>query len=102
SLPLAPSSPLSPYTTLFRSERFQIQPVEELHHVIESAFTRDAEVVKLNRVRRFQRSRGACFARKEPEQSLGVLRSVVDQDLRTEDRKSTRLNSSHEWISYAV
>src|SRR5207247_7529611 len=33
---------------------------------------------------------------KDPEIDLEAL------DLRPEDRKSTRLNSSHEWISYAV
>src|SRR5207247_3249690 len=32
---------------------------------------------------------------------LGELRQEADQ-VETADRKSTRLNSSHEWISYAV
>src|SRR5207247_3839157 len=32
----------------------------------------------------------------EPERTLHV------DDVEVEDRKSTRLNSSHEWISYAV
>src|SRR5207247_1374960 len=30
------------------------------------------------------------------------LASVPDTDVQEGDRKSTRLNSSHEWISYAV
>src|SRR5207247_6845961 len=29
-------------------------------------------------------------------------RSLAAEDPREQDRKSTRLNSSHEWISYAV
>src|SRR5438105_9332169 len=39
-------------------------------------------------------------ARPRPDQRRQRRPRDVDQDV--EDRKSTRLNSSHEWISYAV
>src|SRR5438105_7262339 len=51
------------------------------------------------------------FARSLPDKSLGSHRALVYETvfallyglgLRVGDRKSTRLNSSHEWISYAV
>src|SRR5207247_10160346 len=35
----------------------------------------------------------------EPDEAAGVARRISWMD---QDRKSTRLNSSHEWISYAV
>src|SRR5207247_6849354 len=39
----------------------------------------------------------------QPDQILGVIRQKRAPRLRRRpDRKSTRLNSSHEWISYAV
>jgi hypothetical protein len=37
-------------------QRFQIEAVEHLHHVVERAVLRDAEVVELHRVRRAQSS----------------------------------------------
>src|SRR5260221_9909200 len=71
-----PRSTLFPYTTLFRS-MFQLQAVIE----------RDVQ----------QRTALAMLAVRH---GCGV---VVDRDVfRQEDRKSTRLNSSHTVISYAV
>src|SRR4051794_41376912 len=70
-----PTSPLFPYTTLFRSPRRQraerLQP--GIHHRIIAAPRLD---------------RDAVVAGVEPAE--------------LEDRKSTRLNSSHPSISYAV
>src|SRR3712207_9281512 len=75
-----PRSTLFPYTTLFRS-RHQ-QPARTQHH----------EQQRLHQ--RGQRTRGRRARREE-------LRGVEDQP-ELEDRKSTRLNSSHANISYAV
>src|SRR5207247_6818260 len=51
--------------------------------------------------RRRLRCRRACRAARAP--SPPPRRSVASQPIfGAEDRKSTRLNSSHEWISYAV
>src|SRR3712207_7472506 len=73
-----PRSTLFPYTTLFRS------PL----------------VVRRGRVRRavavHQRAGGALDHRD------GVRRAVGDLEQGGQDRKSTRLNSSHANISYAV
>src|SRR5690242_20848417 len=70
-----PRSTLFPYTTLFRSER----PVEDL------------PLVRLERLER---------------RTLGLRRlghhGVVSEIVHRIDRKSTRLNSSHMSISYAV
>src|SRR5438876_3499732 len=76
-----PRSTLFPYTTLFRSrvqEKPDLSPVTEADQAIE-AMARTA--VRQN----------------HPE--LGVL---GEEEGETPDRKSTRLNSSHPSISYAV
>src|SRR5688572_33134253 len=67
-----PRSTLFPYTTLFRSHRLQ-------HFLIQLELHRGGE-------------RGVAV------DDLGDLRGVM----RRKDRKSTRLNSSHSQISYAV
>src|SRR3712207_7038377 len=87
-----PRSTLFPYTTLFRSPRWSAQGVLVRRGV--------HEVVELRAVRRH-----------DLEQPATAVRVVVDQlGRRVEgvvaghhlDRKSTRLNSSHANISYAV
>src|SRR3712207_7350072 len=72
-----PRSTLFPYTTLFRSDRGQVRRVGGQEH---------------------QPATGALDQRPHP---LGFVRTDVvhHHDL---DRKSTRLNSSHANISYAV
>src|SRR2546430_13721057 len=67
-----PRSTLFPYTTLFRSEG------RLLEHEAS-----DADVERL-------------------EQQAAVAEAGVDDHAGLEDRKSTRLNSSHSQISYAV
>src|SRR2546427_9549063 len=59
-----PRSTLFPYTTLFRSQRFDVFP--------------------------------------EPRDRLALLAAPEQQAEHKRDRKSTRLNSSHSQISYAV
>src|SRR2546422_11774241 len=71
-----PRSTLFPYTTLFRSRRFDHGPCREVPH--------DAHGHEEAR-----RRSGAGGARHHEED-------------RARDRKSTRLNSSHGYISYAV
>src|SRR5438874_6085736 len=69
-----PRSTLFPYTTLFRSHR--LQPRQPAH--------------------RPRAARGHAEARPVPQRRPG------HDEVRVEDRKSTRLNSSHVEISYAV
>src|SRR2546430_4063831 len=73
-----PRSTLFPYTTLFRSERLQLAR-RVLPHLI-------VEIVEVVPAAEAQQA-GALLARERIE---GL------------DRKSTRLNSSHSQISYAV
>src|SRR5437870_9396301 len=92
-----PSSPLFPYTTLFRSQIVQPEDLEDR--------SQDAA---------FVRARGGTVffgpvyfgPEAEPYISLAVPLEPFPGDvvgvLSAEDRKSTRLNSSHVAISYAV
>src|SRR5205807_10174083 len=83
-IPRPPRSTLFPYTTLFRSPLASAAP---------RASVRDLPEHPLTSVR-------GVFAREPTRAANGalVLRAVPE----LEDRKSTRLNSSHLVISYAV
>src|SRR5256885_11904899 len=77
-----PRSTLFPYTTLFRSPkvaRYVDIPLQHIHQNM------------LERMRR-----------ETSQEYLGRLRESGAADRRCIDRKSTRLNSSHLVISYAV
>src|SRR2546422_1858794 len=77
-----PRSTLFPYTTLFRSE------------LINEEGRRDAEAHDVHQ---------AVELRAEARARLGKARHApVERVARLSDRKSTRLNSSHGYISYAV
>src|SRR5436190_15815050 len=78
-----PRSPLFPYTTLFRSARVRDQ--DGLGH---RAGKRGPE----------PRRRGSVHVRTAQD----GLQQVASCPPRWQDRKSTRLNSSHTVISYAV
>src|SRR5690554_7189693 len=81
-----PRSPLFPYTTLFRSERTRVlAPPLDASQALElvEAFLRAVQ--------------------REDATALDALLSPgAVQQLTSGDRKSTRLNSSHVRISYAV
>src|SRR2546422_4328903 len=79
-----PRSTLFPYTTLFRSDR-EVQVVE--HGLAVASAVVEAHVLE------------ADLAARHLE--LARARQVA-ADVRYGDRKSTRLNSSHGYISYAV
>src|SRR2546422_2317141 len=79
-----PRSTLFPYTTLFRSIRSQVQ----------------SQTVALPGFQRFKLCRESLWWMLDsfdPQR----LRFMID-DRKSRDRKSTRLNSSHGYISYAV
>src|SRR3712207_8762503 len=94
-----PRSTLFPYTTLFRSTRGKV-PLPVPPHVAD----RVHEARMLRELVQTQGRGGAlghvqgerALARIEPTDAGGARRDVP------EDRKSTRLNSSHANISYAV
>src|SRR5256886_12411886 len=90
-----PRSTLFPYTTLFRSIVLErMSPAERvvfvLHDVFDFPFEKVAPLVK--------RSPAAC------RQLASRARRRINEEAAASrlDRKSTRLNSSHSPISYAV
>src|SRR5437588_8160573 len=89
-----PRSTLFPYTTLFRSKRL----LRVNHGVV-----RRAEAAHVGRAvaRRIGEDVAEAAARFE-QRRAEVERDVVDEPRAVRDRKSTRLNSSHTVISYAV
>src|SRR5436309_11655170 len=91
-----PTSPLFPYTTLFRSRpgmacRFAVSVDDAGLALVPQLVGRDEPI---------EGPAGRCTAR-EQGQAIGPV-GRVRVGLRREDRKSTRLNSSHVKISYAV
>src|SRR3712207_8531466 len=82
-----PRSTLFPYTTLFRSVRKQNEPCANLrvyHRLMPKELVGKRGVI--------------CTVLKEGKVRVGDRAEVVSEG----DRKSTRLNSSHANISYAV
>src|SRR3712207_7664011 len=81
-----PRSTLFPYTTLFRSQE------------------RDAEPGRVGNEEDGALERRACGRgeRQDPAENDPDARRPADGEDRPQDRKSTRLNSSHANISYAV
>src|SRR5207247_10181681 len=77
-----PRSTLFPYTTLFRSLNWRLTTVEHNEILADCA-------------PKF------LFCDAEFEEHAGKLGIPIGKQS-ARDRKSTRLNSSHEWISYAV
>src|SRR5207249_5048181 len=97
TLRLPPSSPLFPYTTLFRSpnrrRRFVLFALEELLDHLSRLVERPGLVLLLAGLVRLLAGLALLLV-------LGDL--VLGGLVLLQDRKSTRLNSSHVSISYAV
>src|SRR5207248_7618839 len=97
TLPPPPCSTLFPYTTLFRSKTVFINTAGQSllgSSEIGVPIFKQAEVYRLN-----NESGTPLDAKELPAaQALSSGKSVQDRT----DRKSTRLNSSHRTISYAV
>src|SRR5687768_18367291 len=81
-----PRSTLFPYTTLFRSAQLRVPP--------ESG---DVKEEPTRRVPVAQVHQEGLTGRADLRASLTIANGI-----QAEDRKSTRLNSSHGYISYAV
>src|SRR5437762_11357802 len=88
-----PRSPLFPYTTLFRSETFEharpVPPGDADPRVLDDEYR--LAVLRAN-------------VHVDLSAGPGVLDGVLDEvsNQQGQDRESTRLNSSHRCISYAV
>src|SRR5688572_32352797 len=91
-IPRPPRSTLFPYTTLFRSMGSRWTTASELGNCSAASVTT---------IRR--QPKKALFDKGRQNPSTDFLRnSEQSRGLRQRDRKSTRLNSSHSQISYAV
>src|SRR5690606_41671198 len=96
---LTPSSPLFPYTTLFRSDTW-ISPILFTESEYKIECSERSRGISLDRLRMLN------FVTTFGGQSWHRIR-LIDANLQKfenpfADRKSTRLNSSHVKISYAV
>src|SRR2546430_4552374 len=80
-----PRSTLFPYTTLFRSEQFDVTPDPDVAHRLADERTAILVVGQIL-----------------PQKAVHDVIAAFARYRRGEDRKSTRLNSSHSQISYAV
>src|SRR3712207_8510627 len=87
-----PRSTLFPYTTLFRSERFrrEAKNAASLNH---------PNIVQIYDQ---GRSEDGTYYMATEYVPGGTLKERISKEGPLEDRKSTRLNSSHANISYAV
>src|SRR5205814_8981350 len=97
-LPRSPTSTLFPYTTLFRSqwlalETLKARQAERLRQILRYAAAHCAYYERIFRTHRFDPE----HLRLPAFQELPLLTKA-----NIRDRKSTRLNSSHLGISYAV
>src|SRR5207247_3957806 len=93
----APRSTLFPYTTLFRSQVMLGAPQTIYNGGLLRARVRYFDVARSRPG--LPRDVSALVERLEAERTVVEL---VNLSAFEGDRKSTRLNSSHEWISYAV
>src|SRR3712207_7223426 len=84
-----PRSTLFPYTTLFRSS-----------YRVDNALVKAAEVVR--RIAEYKPETRIHETWTRFVEQIGFPSELSDPLLHPEDRKSTRLNSSHANISYAV
>src|SRR2546429_4292187 len=83
-----PRSTLFPYTTLFRSRGLRLLGARQQRHV------------GLARLVELTRHRADIVGPRHAHHDVGLL--DADLEFAARDRKSTRLNSSHGYISYAV
>src|SRR5436189_6276555 len=79
-----PRSTLFPYTTLFRSGTTRVSTIARVTSVAVTARRKSVEFIRI------------------PPQESAALAAQMGANANFLDRKSTRLNSSHRCISYAV
>src|SRR2546429_5192257 len=92
-----PRSTLFPYTTLFRSH------LQQLAGVIQAAQPRIGRADPERAGGILQHARDvAATDRAQVRETMMLGLPALEPGLGAEDRKSTRLNSSHGYISYAV
>src|SRR5207248_9426000 len=97
-----PRSTLFPYTTLFRSRLYTVLGVMPPGFQFPVEGERAEYLIPLHPlVPEYVNDRGSHFIRMVGRLKPGVTIQQCEAEMKT-DRKSTRLNSSHRTISYAV
>src|SRR5258708_13964735 len=91
-----PRSTLFPYTTLFRSHGPEDRP--QTYSYLRAADLLDPADRRLEAARAAGFTAAATFPTRGIFEGLGAMIGLAGE----RDRKSTRLNSSHQIISYAV
>src|SRR5256886_5357041 len=92
-----PRSPLFPYTPLSRSAVASPRRVD-----VDPAAVSGARSVEPDLAGAPRRAHGGARSRPRPHRISAHHRHAAADDVLRTDRKSTRLNSSHSQISYAV
>src|SRR5437762_7860058 len=89
-------STLFPYTTLFRSQHGAVEASDALLAIERHSGVRPVELHKIRR-------QDPALGKDSDERTrIKEYRNAVESAAAGKDRKSTRLNSSHRCISYAV
>src|SRR5206468_11744083 len=94
-----PRSTLFPYTTLFRSRRGAERAASRL--LMDAAHRQELQDLLVRLADGDRAAFPPAFTLLWPV-ARAFARSFLREDAGAEDRKSTRLNSSHDQISYAV
>src|SRR2546430_11822482 len=95
-----PRSTLFPYTTLFRSD--EAASVEVEHERLRRGAQRAVDRQRLAQLGHRDASVVGVDDAVDDHRVVGQARHEVADEAEVVDRKSTRLNSSHSQISYAV
>src|SRR3712207_7700391 len=90
-----PRSTLFPYTTLFRSDHHDVEPVADLRHELGQVVEHPRALERVDAGPQRRVAEVVLLSRADESGARRLL--AVDRD-----RKSTRLNSSHANISYVV
>src|SRR5206468_6438827 len=101
-LPSPPGAPLFPYTTLFRSRERGLPAQRDLFVELQQRLLERARLFRAGAALELQRDAGAFGQPAHGVDEGNVLVLLHEgEDVAALDRKSTRLNSSHDQISYA-
>src|SRR5947207_10092001 len=96
---LPPISTLFPYTTLFRSKPYKAMAADHPNRIV----LEDVALISRCEARLSSIEQRLIEAIEQPEGCITEHAALVrDAEADAGDRKSTRLNSSHTVISYAV
>src|SRR3712207_9494876 len=97
-----PRSTLFPYTTLFRSIDQRNRQIDDLIVKINKVHNNSSHKAISKPMAKVEEEQQARTSVSENSTPAVETKQVVEENVQQPDRKSTRLNSSHANISYAV